>query len=720
MYVDVAGEGTEKKGRGLGAAARTRLVVAFLVAGCLALIGVAVAGRAPMPSDLEYVQSGHWVYSDALQSALHVDGGAGQVDARAGVPAGPGSQVVQGGRSGYVVDRSRISMFDKSTLGVESAIAPPATETPSVLEVAGGPYLVYRNAGRIVRLGDPVATVAAGGPLSSPVATTDGTLWVYRIDTGSVCELPRGAATPTCPAQLPAGHSGLPALVDDRPVLLDVTADTLSPVSKDGLGEPVAIGVKLPPTALVADTSVDGRLAVADPDRNQLHLLDTAGLGKDGPAGHPVSVDLPKDGRFSGPVATAHVVALVDETRNEVRTYDSRGSLKSTKKVPGAAGRPRLAHGQDDRVYVDSADGSHVLVVDGESGSVADVAVDEQARHQAATPPPAPPQPSDTGSAPPPQQQQQQQQQQPPSRPAPPPVARATPPGAPRNVNASASDGAIKVTWSGAADNGARITAYHVSWPGGSTTVAGSARRATVSGLDNGKSYVVTVSAENSAGTGPGASAKAAAPGQAAGAPAVTLTAALGGKVSASWSAPDLHGADLVHYLVSATGAGERQVSGTSAQFSGLTGSVTVTVRAVTRYGSGAALTGSPGKKTVRVPSGPPTVKITHVQGRGAPDQQIIVTVTANGNGAAATCKASALGGSSPSVPCSGTTNLTISNIYWVGAIPVDVTITTSAGTGSDHFQGTPAFVVVLGPLALLGTRRLLKKTGKPEAKKET
>ncbi|MBE1495555.1 hypothetical protein H4696_002655 [Amycolatopsis lexingtonensis] len=707
-----AGEGTEKKGRGLGAAARTRLVLAFLVAGCLALIGVAVAGRAPMPSDLEYVQAGHWVYSDALQSALHVDGGAGQVDARAGVPAGPGSQVAQGGRSGYVVDRSRITLFDKSTLGVESTIAPPAAETPSVLEVAGGPYLVYRNAGRIVRLGDPVATVAAGGPLATPVATGDGTLWVYRIDTGSVCELPRGAATPTCPAHLPAGHSGLLALADDRPVVLDVTADTLSPVSKDGLGEPVAIGVKLPATALVANTSVDGRLAVADPDRNQLHLIDTTGLGKDGPAGRPVSVDLPKDGRFSGPVATSHVVALVDETRNEVRTYDSHGTLKGTKKVPG--GRPRLAHGQDDRVYVDSSDGSHVLIVDGDDGSVADVAVDEQARHQAATPPPAPPQPSDTGSAPP-------APPQPPSRPVPPPVAKATPPGAPRNVSASASAGSVVVTWAAAADNGARITAYRVSWAGGSTTVSGTSRRATVSGLDNGKSYVVTVAAENSAGRGPGASAKVAAPGQAAGAPSVTLTAGTGGKVSASWSAPDLHGADLVHYLVSATGAGERQVSGTSTEFSGLSGSVTVTVRAVTRYGSGAALTGSPGRKTVRVPSGPPTIKITHVQGKGAPDQQIIVTVTANGNGAAAKCKATALGSaSSPTVPCSGTTNLTISNVYWVGAIPVDVTITTSAGTGSDHFNGTPAFVVVLGPFALLGTRRLLKKTGKPEAKKET
>ncbi|WP_020661527.1 fibronectin type III domain-containing protein [Amycolatopsis benzoatilytica] len=706
---DVTEEGTEKHRRGLGAAVRARLVIAFLAAGCLTLIGVAVAGRAPMPSDLEYVQAGHWVYSDSLQSALHVDGGAGQVDAQASLPAGPGSQVVQGGRSGYVVDRSRITIFDKSTLGVENAITPPAAETPVALEVSGGPYLVYRNAGRIVRLGDPVATVSAGGPLTTPVATSDGTLWVHRIDTGAVCELPRGATTPTCPAQLPAGHSGLLALADDRPVLLDVTADTLSPVSKDGLGDPVAIGVKLPATAQVANNAVDGRLAVADPDRNQLHLIDTTELGKDRPAARPVSVDLPKDGRFSGPVATSHVVALVDETRNEVRTYDSHGGLKNTKKVPGGTGRPRLSHGQDDRLYVDSSDGSHVLVVDGDNGSVADVAVDEQARHQNESPPPAPPQPSDTGSAPP----------RPSAPPAPPPVADATPPGAPRNVRASAADGAVKVTWSAAADNGARITAYHLSWSGGSTTVSGSARRATLSGLDNGTSYVVTVVAENSAGRGPGASAQAATPGQAADAPSVTLTAGQGGKVSASWSEPDLHGADLVHYLVSATGAGDRQVSGTSAEFSGLSGSVTVTVRAVTRYSSGSALTGSAGRKTVQVPSGPPTVKITHVQGRGAPYQQLIVTVIANANGAPAKCTATVFGSTTSPVPCSGTTNITISNVYWAGQIGIDVTITSSEGTGSDHYQGQPAFVVVLGPLALLGARRGLKNSGKTKAKKE-
>jgi hypothetical protein len=698
--------------RGPGPAARTRGVVALLVTGCLVLIGVAVAGRAPMPADLEFVQAGHWVYSDALQSALHVDGGAGQVDARADVPAGPGSQVVQGDRSGYVVERSRITVFDKPTLGVENAITPPATETPVVLEVAGGPYLVYRNAGQLVRLGDPAATVAAGGPLTPPVATTDGTLWVHRIDTGAVCELPRGATLLACPARLPPEHGGLLALVDDRPVLLDITADTLSPVGKDGLGEPLAIGVKLPATAQVANSSVDGRLAVADPDRNQLHLLDTTGLGKSGPAAKPVTVELPKEGRFAGPVATTHVVALVDQVHNEVRTYDRNGSLKSAKKVPGAGGRPRLARGEDDRVYVDSADGSHVLVVDGDNGSVADVAVDEQARTQAASAPPATssspaPQPPDSGRAP---------ASPPPSKPAPPPVAAATPPGAPRNVGATAADGSVTVSWAAAADNGARITAYRLSWPGGSATAAGSARRATLGGLANGKSYVVTVAAENRAGRGPGASAKAAIPGRAADAPKVTVNAKLGGQVSASWTAPDLHGAQLVHYLVSATGQGDRQVSGTAADFSGLSGAVTVTVRAVTRYGAGPALTGSPGRKTATVPSAPPTVQITRVR---SVTGYLIVTVAADGKGAKATCEATAIGVKSGSVSCSGSTDIKVRNDGWVGAIPASATIRTTGGSASDDWTGVPevsggggapgspgGFPLWFGPVALVGPRR--------------
>ncbi|MFD9889424.1 fibronectin type III domain-containing protein [Amycolatopsis sp. NPDC059027] len=705
--------------RGFSAVVRTRLAIALLVTACLVLIGVAVSGRAPMPAGLQFVQVGHWVYSSELQSALHIDGGTSQVDARASVPgAEQGSQVAQGERSGYVVERSRITMFDKSTLSVENAATPPATETPAVLEAVGGPYLVYRNAGQIVRLGDPTATVPAGGPLSPPVVTSAGTLWVHRIDNGSVCELPRGATRLACPAQLPPGHGGLLALVDDQPVLLDITADTLSVIGKDGLGEPVGIGVKLPPSAQVANTSVDGRLAVADPERNQLHLIDTAGLAGKRPASKPVSVELPKDGRFAGPVATTHVVAMVDETRNEVRTYDSTGSLKSTKKVPGKGDRARLAHGEDNRIYVDSADGSHVLVVNGDNGSVVEVAVDEQARNQTTSAAPPASQPADN-----PQPPAQPPASPPPSRQSAPPVAAATPPGAPRNVSASAGNGAATVSWGAAPENGARITAYHLSWPGGSTTVGGSARSATVNGLTAGTSYTITVVAENSAGRGAGAGARVLIQGPPAGAPSVTVNAKLGGQVSASWSQPDLHGATLLHYVVSATGQGDRQVSGTSADFSGMSGAVTVTVRAVTQYGSGPALTGSAGSKTATVPTEPPTIKITRV--RTMSNLDLVVTVSADGKGSPATCQATVFGkASSSSVACSGSTQLTIPNVQWFGGATVKATITTAAGTREDNWQGTPevgggggapgssgGFLFWIGPVALVGLRHGKGKT---------
>ncbi|WP_328701586.1 fibronectin type III domain-containing protein [Amycolatopsis pittospori] len=695
--------------------ARTRAAVALLVAGCLALVGLAVTGQASTPSGLEFVQVGHWVYNDAAQSAFHVDGSTSRVDARANVPAERGSQVVQGDENGYVVERNRITEFDKATLSVDESFPAPAPETPFVLEIAGGPYLVYRNAGRIVRLGDPAASVPAGGPLSRPVATADGTVWVHRIDNGSICELPKGAAVLTCTAQLPPGHGGGLTLVGDAPVVLDMTGDSLHRVGRDGLGEALPLGIKLSPSAQVANSAVGDRLAIADPERNQLHLIDISGLDQDRPSAKPISVELTKGSRFNGPVSSSNVVAMVDETRQEVLTYDSAGTLKSTTKVPDKGAAPRLTKGEDNRIYVDSSDGSHVLVVNGENGSVVDVDVDKEANSQTAGEPSSNPEPQ-PGGEPPPQQQQQQQQPQAPlptqvKKAVAPPVAKATPPGAPRNVGSTSGDGSIKVSWSAAPDNGARITGYRLRWSGGSTQVGGSARSATVSGLSNGTSYVVTVVAENSAGVGAGASAKAVTPGPSsrpAGAPVVTAKAAADGKVSVSWTQPDLRGGTLVHYLVSATGKGERKLSATSTEFTGVTGTATVTVRAVTKFGSGAALTGTAGSKKVTVPvaSGPPTITITGVRGK---DSTLLVSVNANGKGAPATCVAEFFSETKP-VACSGATTLTISQVAWVGAITITATIKTSAGTASDSWTGVPTVngggLFWLGPLALVGLRR--------------
>ncbi|WP_433269082.1 fibronectin type III domain-containing protein [Actinosynnema sp. CS-041913] len=692
------------RGPALSAVSRTRVMIAALVAGCVGLVGVAVAGQGPIAPGLQFIQVGHWVYSTAFQSAYHVDGSTGQVDARVALPGvEQGSQVVQGEKSGYVVERSRITVFGKSTLSVENTVTPPATEHPVVLEVAGGPYLVYRNAGQVVRLGDPMATVPAGGPLSEPTATADGSVWLHRIDTGSLCELPRDATRMSCPAQLEPGHTGSLTVVDDRPVLVDTTTDSLRTFGEDGFGESVALGLDLPASAQVASSTADGRLAVVDPDRKRLHLVDTAGLRKR-PVAKPVEVELPAEGRFAGPVAVAQVVTLVDQNRDELLTYDSSGSRKSVTKVPGAGGPPRLARGEDERVYVERPDGSHVLVVDGRQGSVAHVEVGKDLAESASqsasatsttasttasttisttVPPP-------TGEQPPADDETRSPRTLA-TKPAAPPVAAATPPGAPGDVGAVAGDGSAAVTWSPAAANGAPVTAYHLLWSGGSTSVDGSAVSATVHGLANGVAVAVTVVAENSAGRGPGASAPPVIPLRAAAAPEVTATTGPGGNVDVTWNQPDLGGGTLVHYLVSAAGQADREVTGTSTQFwavGGITG--LVTVRAITRFGppGSPTVTGLPGTDVIPTPFGYPIVKILKVTRTGP--ESVTATVDVNTSGTDTTCEASIfnLGGvPTTTVPCAGVQDIVVHGAPTDPAAQVQVMVYARNATG----QGQPA-----------------------------
>jgi hypothetical protein len=264
-------------------------------------------------------------------------------------------------------------------------------------------------------------------------------------------------------------------------------------------------------------------------------------------------------------------------------------------------------------------------------------------------------------------------------------VANATPPGAPSGISAVAEDRSARVSWGAAKPNGAPVTAYRLSWSGGSMTVGGSTQHAIVAGLTNGTAYVFTVTAANSAGAGAAASSGSVVPGMAADAPSVS-TSVSGTGLSVSWTTPDLHGAGLVHYLVSVTGQGEQAVSGTSASYSGLSGTVSVTVRAITQYGSsGGLLTGRAGSRSVSLPTvTAPTVKITGVRSTNA----LIVTVDAAGG--AATCQANFLGAVSAWTACSGSTDLTISNVFWAGSITITVTIKNAVGSSSDSWTGTP------------------------------
>ncbi|MEJ3746489.1 fibronectin type III domain-containing protein [Actinomycetes bacterium KLBMP 9797] len=503
---------------------RGRLPLVPLVGVGIAAVAVAASGAiAPTPG-LRLAHGGHWIASPSLASVFHINGATRRVDAQAPVPGiEPGSQVVQGDTSGYVVGRSRIVEFGKSNLSVERTLTPPTGERPVAVEVAGGPYLVYREAGRVVRLGDPPATIPAGGALGEPVTTPDGALWLHRVDSGVLCRLTATADRISCPAAAPAGHTGALTVVGGKPVFVDTAADTLSVVTDHGIGRPTPAGMDLPPTVRVAPVDAAGRVAVLDPAARRIQLLDAAGLDTKRQGAKPVTVALP-DGAYSAPSVSGSSVVLLDLKRNAVLTYNSAGEQQRTTPVPPEAGEPSLRRGEDNRVYVDGAEGRHVLVVD-HDGAVGVVPVVGNERREPSRSP-APPPSTKPDTVPPPTRADPRPRDDDDTEVRPPSGRTATttravpasPPGIPASLRAAVQGTSIRVTWGAAAANGATVSAYRVAWAptaggaGGSSTRPGSARSMTITGLSRGVAYRITVVAQNSAGRGSPATVRATVP----------------------------------------------------------------------------------------------------------------------------------------------------------------------------------------------------------------
>ncbi len=265
------------------------------------------------------------------------------------------------------------------------------------------------------------------------------------------------------------------------------------------------------------------------------------------------------------------------------------------------------------------------MVVD-EDGDLADVPIEDVGdRGRAARPTggrdldePAAPSEPQPGSSRPPQTQQPQQPRPPRTQPPPateeppppPPEVPASPPGAPAGVTATAGDATATVTWGPAAENRSAVTGYRITWAGGGTTVAGTARTATVPGLANGTSYVFTVSAVNGAGTGPGAASNPVtpvAPARPAGAPTALQVLINGGRALFDWDAPaDMGTGTFTHYTATMTGQPDAVVTGPAAGFdvdAATPGTLTFTVRVVTTTADGQQLLG-PVATTTKVVSG--------------------------------------------------------------------------------------------------------------------
>ena len=355
MRVQVLAGGVDRA-LSVGGRARLDLRVVAVIVLCAALpvlIGVLLtAGTVRSDPPAARPAAGHWVYVPSQGVAVHVDGAAKRVDATVDVGSAlTGSPVLQDRQAAYLVDDDRVIVFGRDGV-TGDAPAEGLAERPVPLEAGGAAYLVYRTAGVIVRLGPEPVTVTAEGPLGAPVVTPDGRLWTYQVDSGKVCSL-TDQATLDCPSRVPAGHSGALAVLDGRPVFVDVTENTWQALGGRELGEPVAIGVSLPANAAVGAAAVGGRLAIVDPDERRLLLIATSGDVTPVPLG---------DGRFGPPVSTGDAVAVVDADTGAITSYDASGKRRNKLTMP--SGAVRLTTGTDGRAYADSADGLQSVVMD--------------------------------------------------------------------------------------------------------------------------------------------------------------------------------------------------------------------------------------------------------------------------------------------------------------------------------------------------------------------
>lgn len=606
-----------------GVARGRRLPTILLSGGVVVAVVVAmlIVGGASSPA-VAFQQTGHWVFNRAESSVVHVDSGTRQVDARVLVP-GVGADPVfalQGEQLGFLVGRRSITVFGKSTLTVESTIPTGQPEMPVGIEVAGGPYLVYQQAGTIVRLGEPPLSIPVGGSVGRPVYTDDGTVWLHRLDNGALCALRRGADRLDCSLQTAAGSPGALTVTSSTPAFLDTAQDALQTIEAAALRPPLGVGTDLPDAALIGDRDTEGRLPAVLTGPNRLVLADTSGVPVRRAGGPAIPVDL-GDGQFSSPVAAGGVVAVIEVTRNRLLTFGIDGRPLGAVDLPPGGGPASMVRGADGQIYVDDADGAVTRIV-GRDGKVTSIKTGGIVTAVVAPPPdrsaPIPPPPRRDPTPPVTGPVTLQPGTQPVQLPSPPPVpSPAVPipppvdplPAAPTGVAAVARpDGSVGVTWNAVAGGGVQVR-YTILTSDGSSLGSTSAS-VTFRGLRPGGTYTFVVTATTTGGTGAASDPSNAVvvPVGPPGAPLNVTIAENGegartGVLDVTWQRPALNGGELVEYAVTATDSTGRQVLNTTSTTESIPtfrndfclSPYRFTIRAVTRTpGTTGTVTGPP------------------------------------------------------------------------------------------------------------------------------
>lgn len=151
-------------------------------------------------------------------------------------------------------------------------------------------------------------------------------------------------------------------------------------------------------------------------------------------------------------------------------------------------------------------------------------------------------------------------------------VRPSTAPSAPLGVSIQSGDGSVHISWAAPADSGGLALTYTATVHPAGVTCTTIQRDCSVSGLDNGSTYLVSVIANNLIGDSPASVEVAATPGTVPRSPLAVKVVRGNGRVVVSWNPPtDTGGFDVTSYTVySNPGRAVCQTSGLTCTVSGL------------------------------------------------------------------------------------------------------------------------------------------------------